>query len=73
MTLTLFLHLSLAKHNYFLCMGNSRSFLTKLFQGFGICKIFLYLLIWRVVDKQDVIILEGGRQCCIILCSQDSE
>lgn len=73
MTLTMFLHLSLAKHNYFHCMGNSRSFLTKQFQGFGVCKIFMYLLMWRVVNEQDMIKFEGGRQCCIVLCSQDSE
>lgn len=59
MTLTLFLDLSLAKQNYFLCMGNSRSFFTRQFQGFGSSKIFLYPLTWRVMDEQDIQ-LEGS-------------
>lgn len=60
--MTLFLHLSLVQHNYFLCMVHSKPLLTKLFQGFGICKVFTCLLMWRVVDEQDdIVFLELGR------------
>lgn len=65
MTLTLFLDLSLDKQNYFLCMGNSRSFFTGQFQGFGTSKIFLYPLTWRLMDEQDIQLEGSSLQCSV--------